>query len=519
MPLQETELKLDLAPSALRHFARSVALKGHARPRSKNVVSVYFDTADFQLRKAGFSLRVRRDGRRRLQTVKQEGERAAVLSRNEWEQPIRGDQPDLDAARDTGLKPLLTKKLARKLKPVFETSIRRTVYPMRDGHTEIELTLDEGKVVAGRKSSPLHEIELELKSGAPVDLFKLARTLGHDVPLQLSLRTKAERGYALVDGKPPAPVKALPVTLTPDFTAGAALQTIARACLHQMIANQPLIRIGKPEGLHQMRVAVRRLRAALSLFSPLLTDTQSQELKSQLRWLTGELSPARELDVFIGRVTKLMVDSGRDKQGLDALVNDLHQRRAQAYARVRSAFSSFRFRDLALKTAAWIEVGDWTRNGDELVHALRERAIAETATDELQRRCKKIRKHGKHVRKLSPRRRHKLRIQTKKVRYAAEFFATVFPGKKADRRRKTFTTALEELQDTLGELNDISVHGDLSAGLVQGGNGNGSKHLVRPKKAFAAGQLAGYEEARMASVLRDAERAARGFAQAKPFWP
>src|SRR5207342_583599 len=214
------------------------------------------------------------------QTVKQEGARAALLTRNEWEQPIRGDQPDLAVARGTGLKGVLTKKLARKLKPMFETSVRRTTYPMRDGYTEIDLTLDEGKVVAGRRSSPLHEIELELKSGAPVDLFKLARILGQDVPMQLSLRTKAERGYALIEGRPPATVKAQPVGLTRDFTAGASLQAVARACLHQMIANQPLIRVGRPEGLHQMRVALRRLRAALSLFSSILTDTQSQEVKS-----------------------------------------------------------------------------------------------------------------------------------------------------------------------------------------------------------------------------------------------
>lgn len=516
MPPQETELKLDVAPSALAHLARSAALKGHARPRSKNIVSVYFDTADFQLRKAGFTLRVRRDGRRRLQTVKQEGRRAALLSRNEWEQPIRGNLPDIEAARGTGLKPLLTKKLARRLKPVFETSIRRTVYPVRDGITEIELTFDEGKAVAGRKSSPLHEIGLELKSGAPADLFKLARLLGEEVPVQLSLRTKAERGYALVDGKQPTPVKALPVAMTHDFTTEAGLQAIARACLHQLIANQTLIRVAKPEGLHQLRVAVRRLRAALSLFAPMLTDTQSQELKSQLRWLTGELNPARELDVFIGRVTKLMVD---DKPDLAALLKDLRERRAQAYARVRAAINSFRFRDLVLRTAAWVEVGDWTRNGDELVRASRQRPIVATAADELQRRCRKIRKHGKHLRKLSPRRRHKLRIQAKKVRYAAEFFAAAFCGKKADKRRATFIAALEKLQAALGELNDITVHEDLSAGLAQDGMSNGSTRKVRPRKAFAAGRLAGYEEARMASVLRDAERAFGVFSRAKPFWP
>src|SRR5690349_4019725 len=119
-PPQETELKLDLAPSALSQFTRSVARQGHAKPHRKNIVSVYFDTEDYALRKAGFTLRVRRDGKRVLQTVKQEGPRAALLARNEWEKPIRGAGPDFDAARETGLKPLLSKKLQRKLKPMFE---------------------------------------------------------------------------------------------------------------------------------------------------------------------------------------------------------------------------------------------------------------------------------------------------------------------------------------------------------------------------------------------------------------
>jgi triphosphatase len=515
MPPQETELKFDLAPAAVPQLARSAAIKGHARPRSKKVVSVYFDTPDCRLRKAGFTLRVRRDGRRRLQTVKQQGQDAALLSRHEWEQPIPGDRPDLDAARDTGLKPLLSKKLARNLKPMFETSVRRTIYPLRNGAADIELAVDRGEVIAGRKSSPLNEVELELKSGAPADLFKLARRLGQDVPVQLSHRTKAERGYALLNGKQPAPVKALPVAVTRDFTAGAALQAIANACLHQLIANQPLIRIGKPEGLHQTRVAVRRLRAALSLFGPMLTDPESTELKSQLRWLTGELNPARELDVFIGRVMRLMTDGHRDRLGLAALLKDLRQRRAQAYARVGSACNSYRFRDLVLNTAAWIEVGDWTRNGDELARALRRRSIVETAADELQRRWKNIHKRGKHLRKLSPRRRHKLRIQTKKVRYAAEFFVEVFPGKRAHKRREAFVTRLEKLQDALGDLNDISVHGGLSAGLAQDGDGTRKMHR---RKAFAAGRLSGFEEARMASVLRDANRACRAFARSKPFW-
>lgn len=516
-PPRETELKLDLAPSAASQFTRSIARRGHAKPRSKNIVSVYFDTEDFKLRKAGFTLRLRRDGRRTLQTIKQEGPRAALLSRNEWEQPIHGTTPDLDAARGTALKPILTKEVRRKLKPMFETKVHRTVFPMRDGYTEIELVLDEGKVVAGEMTVPLHEVELELKSGAAADLFKLARAIGRDVPMQLSLRTKADRGYALLNGNAPEPVKALPVEFARDATAGEAMQAIARACLHQLVANQPLIRIGKPEALHQMRVALRRLRATMSLFSPLLTDTQSRELKAQLRWLNRELNPARELDVFISRVSKIGIR--RDKGNLDALLKDLRQRRAQAYSAMRAALASYRFLDIVLVTAAWIEDGDWTRNEDALVGGLRQRAIADVAAEELRRRTRKIHKRGKRLSKLSQQQRHKLRIQAKKVRYAADFFAAVYPRKKAHKRRIAFMKALEKLQDALGELNDIVVHEDMAADLAQDRSGNGTSGKARPKKAYAAGRLSGFEEARMASVLKDAQRAYRRFAKANPFWP
>ncbi|HZS64280.1 MAG TPA: CHAD domain-containing protein, partial [Xanthobacteraceae bacterium] len=102
-------------------------------------------------------------------------------------------------------------------------------------------------------------------------------------------------------------------------------------------------------------------------------------------------------------------------------------------------------------------------------------------------------------------------------RYGAEFFAAVFPGKKAARRRETFIRALEKLQDALGQLNDIAAHEELSAGLAFEPNGKGGRK-IRPREAFAAGQLSGFEEARMASALKNAERRYRLFARAKPFW-
>src|SRR5262249_49312274 len=117
-----------------------------------------------------------------------------LSSRDEWEKPIKRDTPDLRAVRRTALGSLLTKKLQRALKPVFETCVHRTVVPLNSGHSRIELTLDRGQIRLGRKSAPISEVELELKRGRPVDLFKVARNVAERVPARLAVRTKADRG-------------------------------------------------------------------------------------------------------------------------------------------------------------------------------------------------------------------------------------------------------------------------------------------------------------------------------------
>src|SRR5262249_44196038 len=126
--------------------------------------------------------------------------------------------------------------------------------------------------------------------------------------------------------------------------------------------------------------------------------------------------------------------------------------------RARTAVESLRFRALALDTAAWIETGDWTRNPNDAGGMLRRRRCAAEAAEQLGRQWKKTLKSGKHRDRLDPQHRHKLRIQGKKLRYAAEFFAPAFPRKSAIRRRKDFVASLQQLQDALGELNDIAVN-------------------------------------------------------------
>jgi inorganic triphosphatase YgiF len=517
---REVELKLEVPVDSVSRLTRSSLLQA-AGKKSKpaTLVSVYFDTDRLKLHNKGLSLRVRRMGRTHVQTLKQEnGEGGALFSRNEWEREITGRQPDLAAARDAALEPLFTKKLSRGLKPVFETRVRRTIYPIHSGDSEIELSIDKGKIEAGQQSSPLCEVELELKRGESAELFKVARTLAEDVPVQLAIRSKAERGYALIAGLKYEVVKAAPVALKPDCKRQVAFQAIARACLRQLVANQPAMLGGDAEGLHQMRVALRRLRAAISLFADILLDPQTEAMKAEFKWISGELGPARELDVFIKLVVKPVADDKPNGPGVAVLAKDLQQRRDEAFSRAQAAVESMRFRGLMLDTAAWIEAGDWTRNVDDLARTLRERPIVAAAADELRQRWKKLLKRGAQLDDLDPQRRHKMRIQAKKLRYAAEFFAGAFPGKKAMRRRKGFVAGLESLQDALGDLNDIAVHEGLTERIVDAQDAGGNQPGGRAKKAFAAGRLSGREEARIASVLKNAERAHRTFAKAKPFW-
>lgn len=520
-PPREIELKLDVPARYLPRLTASPLLKGATTSAHEpaDLVSVYFDTDKLELHQWGLSLRVRRIGRRLVQTVKQENNgNAALFDRGEWEHDVPTKQPDLDAVRDTALAPLLSEKLRRGLKPVFKTRVRRKVFQIQNGESEIELSIDKGKVEAGGKSSPLCEVELELKQGQAADLFKLAKTVAQEVPVQLAVNSKADRGYALLTAEKAAAVKAAPVALAPDVDVQSAFRMIARACLHQLVANQSMMLAGDAEGLHQMRVALRRLRAAISLFSDMLSDPQTEVLKGEFKWITGALGPAREFEIFLKRAVEPAADRERDEPGITLVSRELRQKREDALARARAAVESPRFRDLALDTLAWIETGDWMRNSDDAAGILRERPVAAVAAEQLRRRWKKILKGGKRLYTLDPQRRHRLRIQAKKLRYAAEFFATAFPRKKFIRRRKKFVARLERLQDALGDLNDIAVNEKLSEQLADREDAAAKRRGGGTKKAFAVGRLSAGEKARIAPMLNEAEQAYTAFAKAKPFW-
>jgi inorganic triphosphatase YgiF len=508
---KETEIKLELPRSAVGRLEKIALLRDLKEPKHRETyVSVYFDTNKLHLKKHGFTFRVRRVGDRYVQTIKAE---RPGLDRDEWETDIPDNKPDLAAARNTGLALVLSKKVERRLRPIFETRVRRTIYPLGDEATG--LTLDVGKIDTGEASSPLCEVEVETKHGDKTKLFKIANKIARATPAQLALKSKAQRGYELVANDRDATAKADPIALPPGLTTREAFRAIGYSCLKQVIDNKPALFNGDPEGVHQMRVGLRRLRSAISLFADIVDGPQTDTIKQDLKWLTDELGPARELEVFIAKVITPAQQHPKRWRGLSRISHDFVHRRAAAVEQAQEVVRSERFRCLMLDVASWLEIGEWTAPDDDLVRERGDMPIETSAPAQLTLRWKKIRKKGRNLAKLDPRSRHKLRIQAKKMRYALDFYASIFEG--STRRRETFRSALKDMQDCLGELNDITVHRDLAAGVV-GRSVRRRRNAGDPTRTFAVGLLTGQEYGRLDTVLAAAEEAYAELADCKPFW-
>ena len=517
---QKYALKLEGTEDALSQIIRSSFLREVwvQRRRPATVVSVYYDTEKQKLRKHGVTLEMRRIGRKHLQTVKQERELNAAWDNGAaWEQLVLGPRPQLGVTCDPEFGSLLNDKLNAKLHALFETRVRRRVYSIDNVAIEIEVTLDTGVIVVGQRSSPICEIELKLVRGERSELFNVARKLSQQAPLRLALRSKFECGNQLINGQEREPVGPSPIAVAADTSCQAAFRIIARSCLHQIVANQVLAAEGNIEGVHQARVGLRRLRAAISLFTPILRDMQSAAIKGELKWISSELGPAREIDVFIAHVVIPATDDRTHQRGAASLNRNIRHRRIEAVEDIRVAIQSDRFRLLILDIWAWIEFGDWTNTKDEFAKTLQRQPIATLVNAEMQRRRMKLLKSDFKSGQLDAAGIHKLRIQAKKLRYACEFFEGVFGSRKAKRRRREFSAAVEHLQDTLGDLNDISVNGGLAERLAEttpGGKDDGRS----ADQAFAAGRLMGREDSRIVSVLTKSKRAYSSFTKAKQFW-
>jgi len=506
----ESEVKFEVSPRDLRRLAANRLLNrtDGKLPRHRYLVSTYFDTPKLLLRENGVTLRVRRAGKKHVQTIKTVND-GISLTRGEWEHRLQNDEPDLRAAHGTALEPLLSRKLKRDLEPIFATHVQRTFLPLRSGNSRIELALDEGHVRAGQSSSPLAEVELELKRGTASDLFKAARLVAGLAPVKLALKSKSEQGYDLITNEPSRAFRGSKIILAHNASIATAFQVIGRSVLRHIAANEPAVRAGDPDGVHQMRVGVRRLRAAMAVFSDLLRCKQTEQIKRDLKWLSGKLGPVRDLDVFLKGKIELFENADSPTAGLPELKRELIYRRDIAAESAKAAITTARYRLLIFNILEWIEDGKWLKQS----HSHGDRKIRPFAADLFRRRTKRARKKARRAREVDTRGRHKLRIAIKKLRYALYFFESLYSHNGSANALSRYKKYLQDLQDNLGALNDIAVHQKLAVRFAAGSSGP-KPELV----SFAAGMIAGCERSEIQPILADVTKTARKLRRARRFW-
>jgi triphosphatase len=517
----EIELKLTGDPKALEVAFASPVLRSRSsgRPRTSQLDAIYYDTDDLRLRREGLAFRVRKNGRRFVQTLKASGRAGgAALARGEWEAQLSSPEPDLGAMPGEGGAMLAGLVGGAELRPLFSTRVRRRIRRLRttnggDGPCVVEAALDLGTIEANGHSMPLAELELELIEGEPATLFQLALELDRLTPLHVETSSKAARGYALTRGEAPAWHKAAPLALERDVTVDTALEAILRDCLRHWTTNEAAALDGRdPEAIHQLRVAIRRVRSVFSVFGKVISAQDLAWLKPEAKRIVTSLGQARDWDVFLAELLSPVQAARPDDPDLTLLRHTAEKARAEGYATARAAIRDPAYTRFVLRFAEWIETRGWHRD-EELRDGGRttfEQPAVEMADQLLTHRERKALKRGNEYENLTPPERHQLRIALKKLRYTAEFFESLYPRKRTDK----YIEALKRLQDDLGHLNDVAVAERLVGDLPRQSAANERRGALQR----AAGLVLGWHAHGADAIEKKAFKKWKAFVGHKRFW-
>lgn len=458
---QEIELKLALPEAEHHSFLRHPLLKKAIRRESYPLVNLYYDTPELALRKRGVALRLRAQGKVWLQTVKCAGQASGGISaRPEWETPYVGHF-DFSAIEDTAVREWLDRpRLRNRIAPIFETNFMRMAWILAPATgVELMLVLDRGWIAAGGRRETISEIEIELLSGDTAHLFAVARALATHIPVAPAARSKADRGYRLFQQAPLAPVRAVPLALAAADDPAQAFSRIALSCLEHLQQNHVgAISTEDPEYIHQMRVATRRLRAALRLFAPLLPADFASPMVTALRDMMSVLGQARDLDVLLAEIAEPVLHALPDEPRLAALIGIITERRFERRRTAVEFLRSPRYGLITLETLADLHGhAEKVGAGETASESSGTQPLLEFATDRLQRLRKKVLTLARLARVDDPPSLHALRIGIKRLRYALEFFSPL-ASPVAMRR---VLNHLAALQETLGQINDLANAGAL----------------------------------------------------------
>jgi triphosphatase len=514
---QEIEIRLSVHPDDLGKLAASALVRRFAQgsATTRRLSTLYYDTPDFAFARRGVSLRVRRQGKRFIQSVKEKNAGALLSERNEWEAPLPDARPDLRFIPDPDARERLMALAGEEIiEPKMETEIRRTTRRLKtDTGDEIEFAIDRGEIrtfANGGETLAISEIELELKGGSPLALYDVVRALSESAALTVATESKSERGLRAIEGRKVAAVKAGRVTLAADATAEDAFRAMLLHCLRPIVQNVPAVAEGRSvEGLHQLRVGLRRLRAGFGAFGDAFENPVMQDLKQRAAEFARGFGETRDLDVFAVGLFLEIEDCAKGRVGIGELRLHLDALREQSWNRTAARAGSEAFTRFLLDLAAAAEARLWREPADAAAIVVFARPARDFAREALDKRSRKARKRAKHLARLTTNDRHRLRIALKRLRYAADFFASLFPPKAVHIYQKK----LSDAQDVFGALNDAATAEDILRRILMRGMTE-EDFALREGAAFTAG----WHEARIGPAWKDARRRWKQLAKTEPFW-
>ena len=514
----ETELKFRIPAARLAAVRRAVATRTAV---VEPLAAVYLDTPGEHLAQARVALRLRREGVQWVQTLEAEG--AGAMQRLEHNVPLGqpggagggGDgadspagakRPTHDLARHAGTEAgaLLTRVLAgagnAPLVERYATEVQRTRRTLRHGGALIELALDEGRIQAGTASCAVCEIEFELLSGPPQALLAVASRWVDRFGLVLDVRSKSERGHRLATGQASsAPTRARPLTLSARGGLDSVLAAMLGNALDQVLANASVLAapadalapaaaaaaaaatladhpVPDPELLHQLRVGLRRLRTVLTLLGGLLPPAVTG-LSPALATLFAQLGAARDRDAMAEWLWPALQAAGAPAMPLAA---DPDTGAPQALSAMLAS-PAVQQLWLALLGATLPGGPVWPDPAPGADPAARTAPpVRQVLREPLQRLLRQVRRDAARFDRLDTTARHRLRRRIKRLRYAVELSASLWPSKRCAR----FLRALQRAQTPLGAFNDSVVAQDYCQALV----------AQNPQAWFAVGWLAAYRQ-------------------------
>ncbi|MBE9605867.1 CHAD domain-containing protein [Acetobacteraceae bacterium H6797] len=475
-------IEFELPQASLAGLWRHRALKTKlGRPKRSDLELIWSDSADGRLLADGYMLEQENGDEKRLVPLLGSGFG-----------PFRAASP-LDAKEVGDLAD------GETLLPLAAfAGEKRTVSVSFEG-SQVELELRDGLLRSVAAEAPTTRLRLKGETGG---CLSLARALAADLPILPPIAEMAEAARALAHASPARPRRRGAPDVAGADLIGDALELAVGHLAMALHAQSALAKPNNgPEGAHQMRVAARRARSVIKVFRPVATSPLLDQVDAGLKAVASALGPARDWDVFIGgTLAETGAILGEDKR-FTSLIRAAESKRAEGYAGLASVLAAPVYRHLLIDMVA-VALGQWRK--EAALPEMAEAPLEPFAAGILSKRWRRLSRDAENIDELPDEALHELRLKGKRLRYASELFAPLWPGKST----RHFLRALSALQEALGISNDTAVARGLVAQLAARDGG----------RAWACGVVEGYALARGSKARKLAIKAWHYFERHDPFW-